>query len=347
MSSRETVSRIFRDSNTRWCDENTQSIIQWLCIRDDNEDAINLNFYVKDNKIEACRRMLNDFDLNIQRSNILKKKARDKVAQMIKSYKNVNALVNQIEWEMNFIKHDVVTNNIREQTIREMLIKKRSFYYEFDEIMKDSSIINSLYLMNFIRSNLIQDEFTHETDEKDMNKIIDKDYETWIEIAINSNDAANKDYSDSNSLFEEEEYFISRTEMIKQIKQSYAIKDKKISTSTATSNVRRLKRKLKVKLNLNIDDDQSKDSKRESKKNKSIANALIEMQNIKSNFFFKQFEFEQMQLQKRFDAKITQRNQHHKKILLKQKELIAIIKMQHEKKMIRLQIELKKTSQKK
>jgi hypothetical protein len=69
--------------------------------------------------------------------------------------------------------------------------------------------------MKFIRSDLIQDEITHETNEKDMNKIIDEDYETWVEIAINSNDVANKDYSDSNSLFkEEEESFILKTEII-------------------------------------------------------------------------------------------------------------------------------------
>jgi hypothetical protein len=83
---------------------------------------------------------------------------------------------------------------------------------------------------------------------------------------------------------------------------------------------------------MNFDsDDTSVKSKRE--KIKSIADALIEMQDMKSRDFSQQFE-----------AKTKQRDQHHKETLLKQKETIAMIKMQHEEKMMRLKIELKKTS---
>jgi hypothetical protein len=68
------------------------------------------------------------------------------------------------------------------------------------------------------------------------------------------------------------------------------------------------------------------------------------MQDMKSRDFSQQFE-----------AKTKQRDQHHKEILLKQRETIAMIKiqqketitmikMQHEENMMRLKIELKKTS---
>jgi hypothetical protein len=82
---------------------------------------------------------------------------------------------------------------------------------------------------------------------------------------------------------------------------------------------------------MNFDsDDTSVKSKRE--KIKLIADALIEMQNMKSRNFSQQFEM-----------KTKQRDQYHKEILLKQKETIVMIKMQHEKKMMRLKIESKKT----
>jgi hypothetical protein len=53
-------------------------------------------------------------------------------------------------------KHDVIVENIREITIRKVLIKKCSFYYEFEEIMRDIPIITSSYVMEFTQSNLIQ-----------------------------------------------------------------------------------------------------------------------------------------------------------------------------------------------
>ncbi len=66
---------------------------------------------------------------------------------------------------------------------------------------------------------------------------------------------------------------------------------------------------------------------------------------MKSKNFFKQFEFEQIQLQKRFDVETKQKNQHHKEMILKQKKMITVMKMQHEEIMIKLRIKLKKTSQ--
>jgi hypothetical protein len=270
------------------------------------------------------------------------------MTQMIKTFKDIRALTNQIDWEVNSIKHDVVAKNIRGQIIKEMLLKKCFFYYEFEEIMRDSLIVTSFYVMKSIRSDLIDvktentqetdEKNTQETDEENIEIIIDEDYENWI---VN-NSAMDKDF-DTNSLFEEEAFKSSRVELIKRAKQSYVARGKKSATSTTD---RRFKRQLKVELIFDSDEDQSKSRKRESKKNRSLANALMKMQNIKSKNFFKQFEFEQIQLQKRFEAKTIQRDQHHKKIILKQKEMIVIIKMQHEKKMMRLQIELKKTTQK-
>jgi hypothetical protein len=88
---------------------------------------------------------------------------------------------------VNSIKHIVLTKNIRDQIIQELLLKKCIFYYEFEEIMKDSFIVTSFYVMKFIRSDLIDvktektqetdEKNTQETDEENIEIIIDEDYE--------------------------------------------------------------------------------------------------------------------------------------------------------------------------
>jgi hypothetical protein len=130
--------------------------VQWFCKRDDNDVLINLDAYTRDNKMKACRNLLWEIELNTQRSDISKKKTRDKINQMIKTFKKVRNLAQKIEWEVNTSKHNVIVENIREITIKKVLIKKCSFYYEFEKIMRDISIITSLYVMKFTQSNLIQ-----------------------------------------------------------------------------------------------------------------------------------------------------------------------------------------------
>jgi hypothetical protein len=101
---------------------------------------------------------------------------------------------------------------------------------------------------------------------------------------------------------------------------------------------------IKRSIDVNFDDEATIEKKRNFK-NRIVTNVLIEMQSMKFKNFFQQFEFKQSQLQKRFDVETKQKDQHHKKTILKQKEMIVVTKMQHEEIMIRLHIELKKTSQ--
>jgi hypothetical protein len=109
------------------------------------------------------------------------------MTQMIKTFKDIKALTNQIDSEVNSIKHVIMTKNIRNQIIKEMLLKKCFFYYKFEEIMRDSLIVTSFYVMKFIRSNLIDvktkntqetdEKNTQETDKENIEIIIDEDYE--------------------------------------------------------------------------------------------------------------------------------------------------------------------------
>jgi hypothetical protein len=92
---------------------------------------------------------------------------------------------------VNISKQNVIVENIREITIKEVLIKKCFFYYEFEKIMRDISIITFSYVMKFTQSNLIQindnskDEMKTQKIEKsreDENEIIQEDLLSNTEI---------------------------------------------------------------------------------------------------------------------------------------------------------------------
>jgi hypothetical protein len=125
--------------------------------------------------------------------------------------------------------------------------------------------------------------------------IVDKDYEK----CTREDNEMKKNNSDSNSLIENlDQTSKSRNDLIKSAKQKYSIKIKKFTFDY---------RKQSLKLNFDSDDVVSiKDIKQTNRdKFRIVTDALIEMQTMKSNNFIKQFEFEQIQLQKRFDTETT------------------------------------------
>jgi hypothetical protein len=112
----------------------------------------------------------------------------------------------------------------------------------------------------------------------------------------------------------------------------------KINSTKRKSNddVVKSTKRFKTKKAIHVDFDSEKHrirSKRDDKE-RSMTNAMIEMQKMKFVDSISQFEIE-----------MRQRNQHHEKIMTKTNETISNAKKQHEKTMMRLKIELEKTSQ--
>jgi hypothetical protein len=80
----------------------------------------------------------------------------------------------------------MIANNTRDLIIREVILKKCSFYYEFEASMRESSIVTSLYIEESLRSDtfefnsLIAYRETREEIENTKNThddIVDKNYE--------------------------------------------------------------------------------------------------------------------------------------------------------------------------
>jgi hypothetical protein len=298
---------------------------------------------------------------------------------MLKNFKNVRRLAKNTEWEVDITKHDVVAKNTREATIKKMIIKKCSHYYEFEEIMKNMSIIISFFVMKFIKSDKenIEEE-----------NILLENYEAWIASnEIVSNDSTSADVSneiiskkivskknalneivsndvddvdvfdyasnDDNSEFSFENVIISQSDKISQFDKNRRFKNivKKIRHLTND----KIKIKERKSLNKHHLDDSDIDVSKKFKRMKliSFVDFLIQVQFMKFKNFITQSKIDRALSQQRFETEMKQRNQHHEEMILrhqetilKQKKMITTLKMQHEKIMIRLKIELKKISHK-
>jgi hypothetical protein len=131
--------------------------------------------------------------------------------------------------------------------------------------------------------------------------------------------------SDSNdSLMKNSLTLLTKTSKIKSIKRKL---------NDVVFIKKRFKTKKIIRADFDNDDNRVRSTKRKSKK-KSMTNAMIEMQKMKFVDFISQFEIE-----------MRQRSQQHEEIMTKINETILTAKMQHEKTMMRLKIELKKTFQ--
>ncbi len=102
--------------------------------------------------------------------------------------------------------------------------------------------------------------------------------------------------------------------------------------SSNQSNVSKTKKTIRA--DSDNENNRVRSTKRERKK-RSMTNAMIEMQKMKFIDFTSQFEIE-----------MRQKSQKHKNIMTKINETILTAKMQHEKTMMILKIELEKTFQK-
>jgi hypothetical protein len=153
----------------------------------------------------------------------------------------------------------------------------------------------------------------------------------------------NSNLNDVNINAKNENEHESSDSLMKDIRFTLLIIKKKKSKIFKATKRRQVKSKAKraIQMNSNSDEIQFK-SIQSDDKNKSMTNAMIEMQHISFIDFKFQFETEQMTNQKKFEIELIQRSQHHEKIMIKTNETILVAKMQHEETMMRLKIELKK-----
>jgi hypothetical protein len=107
---------------------------------------------------------------------------------------------------------------------------------------------------------------------------------------------------------------------------------RKLNDVALIKSVKRFKTKKTIRADSDSEKNRIRSTKRDDKE-RSMTNAMIEMQKMKFTDSTSQFEM-----------KMRQRSQQHDEIMTKINETIMTAKMQHEKTMMRLKIELEKTS---
>jgi hypothetical protein len=81
----------------------------------------------------------------------------------------------------------LIADNTRDVIIKKVILKKCSYYYEFEEIMRDSSTIAFSFVMKFIQSNISQTVTKEDTKEtEDDRNINEAEYEDFLEDEDNN-----------------------------------------------------------------------------------------------------------------------------------------------------------------
>ncbi len=223
---------------------------------------------------------------------------------MIRQFKSVKQLADSTEWDVDLNKHDVIAKNFREMLIKNVFIKKCSYYYELEKLLKDSSIITSSFVMKSIRFDTNDSNTSFENEEKkneekknakkraektntntqEMN-IRENDYENWI----------NSNLNDVNIDAKKENKHESSDSFMKDIRSTLLIFKKKKSKIFKTTTTKRRQTKFEAKraiqMNSNSDEIQFKLIKRDDK-SRSMTDAMIKMQHIRFIDFKSQFEVE-------------------------------------------------------
>lgn len=130
---------VMKPPSLKQTEEEIQLIVNWLSFRNKGGKTVNWLLYHKGNKADACRQLLEETKL-IEKSGVSKQKTRDKIP---------NGEIRQIllEGDQTFLIIIRWGNNTNGKTIREVLLLKCSFYYEFEEIIGDSPTINPPFLI--------------------------------------------------------------------------------------------------------------------------------------------------------------------------------------------------------
>ena len=136
-----------KEPNIKWTTNDIQLIVNWLSERDKNGNLSNLNFYQVGNKLDVAMKFFVSTDLDISKPGVTKEKTRDRIGNMLTLYKKWRDKVESTGWGINRKDHDQPPDDgASSMTIRQILIFKCSFFYEFTEIMGTSPNVAPPYI---------------------------------------------------------------------------------------------------------------------------------------------------------------------------------------------------------
>ncbi len=134
-----------REPPIRWSNTDIVAITSWFCHRDKKGVAINYHAWTTENHLEQADRMLIHTELHLK-PRVTKKKAADKLVDMIKLYKDWRGkAVNTSGWGLDEENHEKKYLDDGKETgltIKAFLLKKCPWYYAFDGLYGDHPTVN-------------------------------------------------------------------------------------------------------------------------------------------------------------------------------------------------------------
>lgn len=122
----------------RWSESETQQIVNWLSLRDENGNFINLDGFRKGDWSGAGRRLLDDNENLKKKPGMTVTKARDKLRNMSNLYKKWHDIAEKTGWHVDRADHGSTVDGSNDpETVRGVLRSKCSFYYDLEMIMGD------------------------------------------------------------------------------------------------------------------------------------------------------------------------------------------------------------------
>ena len=154
----------------KWILKKNMIIAHWLNIKNFKIDATNkINDYFKNVKINVIKKIWYNFKFDAFKLETKLQKFCEKITTMMKNYKNNKIMIDTTNWKIDFIKHDHIfddQNHENVKIIRQILLKRCFWYYEFENFINDKFNVISIFLSEFEQLNRRNLMFINEFDSK-------------------------------------------------------------------------------------------------------------------------------------------------------------------------------------
>ena len=129
--------------------EEVERITTWFCERDENSFATHADVYQKEVKVKVIRAYFKDLGFANIKSEATRDKLGEKIAGMIKSYKEMRQKADVTDWGVDPKDLDMPPSDQNYEggpTIRQIIRQKCPWYYDFEEIFSDKPNVTPSYL---------------------------------------------------------------------------------------------------------------------------------------------------------------------------------------------------------
>ncbi|MCJ1347617.1 hypothetical protein MMC31_005845 [Peltigera leucophlebia] len=219
----------------RWCEADIQAIVTWVGKRNEKGVAVNYGAWTTGYHGEEAGRLLQETGLE-GKEGVTKKKAADKLADMVKSYKNMRETANRTGWGTEEAEHkQQELNSEAGSTVKDHILKKCPRFYEFEDIFHKHPTISPPILIESEQPARRDGVSVNDSElggfDFDLEEPLEADGEvedTEFGLSLGNHDGNDNSDSDLHSVFSQ----IARDERRNEIQRANADQEKELEGMT-------------------------------------------------------------------------------------------------------------------